>query len=88
MSKSNHLIQALVPYAGVGHQFVCYADCCSGISDAPHAKAFAAVNKVVARLEPQPEFICFPGDEIQGLVTNAERLRNNGGIGLKMKCNG
>lgn len=75
MSKSNHPIQALVPYGGVGHQFVCYADCCSGIPDAPHAKTFAAVNKVVARLEPQPEFICFPGDEIKGLMTNAERLR-------------
>jgi len=74
MNKSNQTIQALVPYDGDGHQFVCYADCCSGIPDAPHEKTFAAVNNVVARLHPQPEFICFPGDEIKGLSANEKTL--------------
>lgn len=67
-------IKALTP-RGAGHQFVCYADCCSGIPDAPHAEAFAAINHVVQRLRPQPAFICFPGDEIRGLVSNEAQLR-------------
>jgi len=64
-----------VPRDGVGHQFVCYADCCSGVPGAPHEAAFAAVNGVVARIRPQPEFICFPGDEIRGLTADDEELR-------------
>ena len=68
-------IQALVPRDGVGHQFVCYADCCSGVPDAPHEATFAAVNAVVARLQPQPEFICFPGDELRGLTADDDELR-------------
>ncbi|KAA3664157.1 MAG: hypothetical protein DWQ04_07155 [Chloroflexi bacterium] len=74
MSESNQSIQALGPHDGNGHQFVCYADCCSGIPDAPHEETFAAVNNVVARLQPQPEFICFPGDEIKGLTANEKTL--------------
>ena len=42
---------------------------------APNVAKFAAVNRVVTRLSPQPEFICFPGDEIMGLTTDAEALR-------------
>lgn len=68
-------IQALVPRDGVGHQFVCYADCCSGVPGAPHEATFAAVNAVVARLQPQPEFICFPGDELRGLTADDDDLR-------------
>jgi hypothetical protein len=70
------LIPALVPRWGEGHQFVCYADSCSGVPGAPHEATFAAVNAVVARLEPQPEFICFPGDEIRGLTTDGDELRS------------
>jgi hypothetical protein len=69
-------IPALVPRDGIGHQFVCYADCCSGVPGTPHEAAFAAVNGVVARLRPQPEFICFPGDEIRGLTADDEVLRS------------
>jgi hypothetical protein len=69
-------IQAVVPRGGAGHQFVCYADSCSGVPGAPHEATFAAVNAVVARLSPQPEFICFPGDEIRGLTTDGEVLRS------------
>src|SRR5688572_22286536 len=68
------MIQALLP-RGDGHQFLCYADSCSGVPGAPHEKTFASVNAVVRRLRPQPEFICFPGDEIIGLTADAEELR-------------
>jgi len=68
-------IPALVPRDGVGHQFVCYADSCSGVAGAAHEATFGAVNAVVARLRPQPEFICFPGDEIRGLTADDEALR-------------
>ncbi len=68
------MIQSLLP-RGTGHQFVCYADSCSGVPGAPHEKTFAAVNAVVRRLRPQPEFICFPGDEIVGLTADADELR-------------
>jgi hypothetical protein len=67
-------IRALVP-RGPGHQFVCYADSCSGVPGAPHEATFASVNAVVARLSPRPEFICFPGDEIAGLTADDDVLR-------------
>ena len=38
--------------------------------DAPHERTFAAVNGVIRRLKPPPEFILFPGDEIIGLTTD------------------
>ena len=69
-------IAALVPRDRDGHQFVCYADCCSGVPGVPHEAAFAAVNRVVARLRPKPEFICFLGDEIRGLTADSEVLRD------------
>ncbi len=75
MKSKTHPVQALVPQREDGHQFVCYADCCSGVRGAHHEETFAAVNSVVARLEPQPEFICFPGDEIQGLANDRKTLR-------------
>ena len=56
-------IPALLPQ-GNGHQFVLYGDACSGIPGALHERSFAAVNAVVRRLMPQPEFIIFAGDEI------------------------
>ena len=68
-------IEALVPRDGAGHQFVCYADSCSGVAGAPHEANFAAINTIVARLSPPPEFICFPGDEISGLTAADEVLR-------------
>jgi len=68
-------IPALLPRAGTGHQFVLYADACSGVPGAPHEATFAATNATVARLRPRPEFICFPGDEIQGLLADDAALR-------------
>ena len=68
-------IAALLPRSEGGHQFVCYGDCCSGIPDGPHEATFASVNAVLARLEPQPEFVCFLGDEIKGLLADETALR-------------
>ncbi len=73
--KRPPIIPALLPH-GKGHHFVCYGDCCSGIAGAPHEATFASVNQIVARLEPQPDFICFLGDEIKGLVADEELLRS------------
>lgn len=68
-------ITAFLP-RGTGHQFVCYADACSGVPGATHETTFSAVNAVVARLRPQPAFICFPGDEVAGLTVDDDALRN------------
>ena len=68
-------IPALLPRDGSGHQFVCYADSCSGVPGAPEEATFAQVNAVVERLQPQPQFICFPGDEIIGLSADEVTLR-------------
>jgi hypothetical protein len=46
-----------------------------GCAGASHERTFASVNAVVRRLDPQPEFILFPGDEIIGLENDAEALR-------------
>ncbi|MBB3311193.1 hypothetical protein FHT78_002937 [Rhizobium sp. BK196] len=67
-------IKALLPKSG-GHQFVLYGDSCSGVADALHERTIASVNAVLRRLEPQPQFILFPGDEIIGLTTDEASLR-------------
>jgi hypothetical protein len=58
-----------------GHQFVIYGDSCSGVPNALHESTFGQVNAVIQRLETQPQFICYPGDEIMGLTTDADELR-------------
>ena len=68
------LIPSLLP-RGPGHQFVVYGDARSGIPGAPHERTFAAVNAVLRRLTPPPEFILFLGDEIAGLTPNPDALR-------------
>lgn len=60
---------------GRGHRFVLYGDACSGIPGALHERTFASVNSVVRRLDPPPEFILFPGDEITGLTRDEAALR-------------
>lgn len=40
-----------------------------------HEVTTAAVNRVVARLDPPPEFIAFLGDEVIGLTTDEAALR-------------
>lgn len=68
-------IPALTPSSNSGHNFVVYGDCCSGIPGGAHEANFAAVNRVIARLDPPPDFICFLGDEIKGLLADDEALR-------------
>ncbi len=58
-----------------GHQFVMYGDSCSGIPNALHESTLADVNAVLQRLATPPEFICYPGDEIMGLTTDPDELR-------------
>lgn len=67
-------IKALRP-KGEGYQFVFYGDSCSGVPNGRHEESHARVNQVVARLEPAPQFIIFPGDEIIGLVPDEATLR-------------
>ncbi len=67
-------IPALKP-SGPGHQFAFYGDSCSGVPGALHAEKLARVNVVVQRLDPPPELIIFPGDEVIGLVPDEARLR-------------
>ncbi len=71
---SDKRIHALVP-RGEGYQFVVYADSCSGVAGLLHESTFASVNSVIQQLNPQPDFICFPGDEIRGLTADDAALR-------------
>ena len=52
-----------------------YGDSCSGLAGGLHELNFAEINAVIRRLEPQPEFMLFAGDEIAGLTADAEALR-------------
>jgi hypothetical protein len=72
--SENKPVSALLP-RGPGHQFVVYGDSCSGIPGAPHERTFAAVNAVLRRLSPPPEFILFLGDEVAGLTPDPDTLR-------------
>ncbi|MDL2407681.1 metallophosphoesterase [Rhizobium calliandrae] len=71
---SANIIPSLLPN-GPGHQFVLYGDSCSGVQGGLHEKTFAAVNAVLRRLDPPPEFVLFPGDEIIGLTADPAALR-------------
>ena len=68
-------IPALLPRDNSGHRFVLYSDCCSGSPGTAVARNLQSVNKMVARLQPQPEFIAFPGDAVSGYTKghNPER---------------
>lgn len=67
-------IQSLKP-DGAGHQFAFYGDSCSGVPGALHEEKFGKVNTVVRRLNPTPEFIIFPGNEVIGLTPDEHELR-------------
>lgn len=66
--------QSLLPH-GPRHHFVFYGDSCSGIPGQRHEATFAAVNSVVSRLTPKPQFILFLGDEIAGLTASKSELQ-------------
>lgn len=69
-------ISALRPRTKDGAQFVLYGDCCSGVPGTPFAANFAAVNQVVQRLRPAPEFIVFAGDHVYGMTDDYQALRS------------
>jgi hypothetical protein len=83
----SRLIPALLPRSE-GHQFVIYGDSCSGIPNAPHERTFAQVNAVVARLQPPPSFVMFPGDEIAGLTADPTNWPSNGDTGWTSRWRG
>jgi len=68
-------LEALVPRDSSGFQFLVYGDCCSGVPGAAHEATFAAVNAIVERISPEPEFICFLGDQVSGLTADYAALR-------------
>lgn len=57
------------------HRFVLVGDCCSGVPGGPHEETFAAISARIADLDPEPDFICFLGDHIQGLTSDEKELR-------------
>ena len=61
--------------AAGGHHFVIYGDSCSGVPGALHESTFRQVNGVLQALDRRPQFICFLGDEIMGLSSDADALR-------------
>jgi calcineurin-like phosphoesterase family protein len=67
-------IKAMKPQPG-GIQFVMYADSTSGRPDGPNALDLAALNRLILRLSPAPEFIVFPGDHIGGSENLEEHRR-------------
>jgi hypothetical protein len=69
------VIPGLMPRSADGHQFVVYADCCSGRPGQPNEDNFKSVNRALARLKPMPQFISFPGDHIMALTKDYEDLR-------------
>ncbi|MBI2191455.1 MAG: metallophosphoesterase [Planctomycetes bacterium] len=79
MTKRNQIdpdrITALQPRGKQGHQFVFYGDCCSGVPGRVTESNFAAVNSVIQRLSPFPEFLAFLGDHVFGLTQDASELR-------------
>lgn len=68
-------IRAIRPRSRDGVQFVVYADCCSGQPGTRAEKNFAAVNEIIRRLDPKPEFLIFPGDHIGGSENKEEHRR-------------
>src|SRR5262249_50594612 len=71
---ANASIAALLPRTAEGHQLVLYGDCCSGVPGGAHERNFAAVNAALLRLRPAPEFLCFLGDHVMGLTSDAAAL--------------
>lgn len=67
-------IPALTP-RGEGVQFLAYGDSCSGVPGTPDTEAHLRMAAVLSRLDPAPELVVFPGDEIRGLTDDADDLR-------------
>jgi len=63
-------LQSRLPRTEQGHHFVAYGDCCIGPPESGrgHEEHLAAVHRVMHRLDPHPQFVCFLGDLIWGLT--------------------
>ena len=63
-------LQSLLPRTERGYHFVAYGDCCIGPPEPGlgHEEHLAAVHRVMHRLDPRPQFVCFLGDLIWGLT--------------------
>ena len=68
-------IPALLPRDPTGRHFLLYSDCCSGVPGTAVSANLAAVNRMVARIDPSPEFIAFPGDAVRGYTEDYGELR-------------
>ncbi|MCH2126925.1 MAG: hypothetical protein MK165_19185 [Pirellulaceae bacterium] len=75
MQPALDTIKALLPRDDKGRHFVLYSDCCSGTPGTQNARNLQAVNQVVSRISPAPEFIAFPGDAIGGYTDDYAELR-------------
>lgn len=56
-------------------RFVLVGDSCAGVPGGPHEATFAAISNQIAAIDPEPDFLCFLGDHIQGLVSDEANLR-------------
>ncbi len=74
-AEDSKSIPALLPRDKSGHRFVLYSDCCSGIPGTAYENNLQSVNRMVARIHPQPEFIAFPGDAVSGYTKDYVELR-------------
>ena len=72
--RRTNLIKSITPGSEKGYQFVLYSDSCSGVKGTVEEKAFKKMNSVIKELDPLPQFILFPGDEIIGLTPKEEEL--------------
>ncbi|MEE3369247.1 MAG: hypothetical protein VX346_07880 [Planctomycetota bacterium] len=86
-AKDAESIPALLPRDASGHRFVLYSDCCSGKPGTAVEKNLQSVNRMVARIQPQPEFIAFPGDAVNGYTQDYAELRQQWDYwrGIEMK---
>lgn len=74
MTNTSDALPTLQP-VGPGAHFAFYGDSCSGIPNARHEANLKRINDVVRHLDPPPQFIAFPGDEVIGLVADETALR-------------
>lgn len=70
----NGPVTSLLP-RGEGHHFVWLGDCTSGIPGARHEKNFAATNRLMLALDPEPEQVVFLGDDVMGYTNDEAELR-------------
>ncbi|MEJ0037802.1 MAG: hypothetical protein WDO68_17290 [Gammaproteobacteria bacterium] len=63
-ARKGAAIAALLPRDPSGHQFVLYSDCTVTGKNTRSTDALNGISQVIQRLDPQPQFIAFPGDAV------------------------